>query len=200
MPLARPCLRCGTKLSREPAGRPRKYCSAACRQAGNRLARLRGGEWWHEQPWYDAWQAERDRRRQDRAQQAAEAQAERDAHRKLLDSMPPDIRAGAEAARRAEVNRWGDGLALAAARIEIGALAEKYAGPLTRAALAVQLVPAGYGKVAKLLHVAASTDSDAEAAAMLSRARTLVASGDGDGMPQQPRSAAEEIRRFLATG
>jgi cell wall assembly regulator SMI1 len=199
MSLARLCLRCGTPLERQPTGRPRHYCGDACRQAGNRLRAQFGEEWWHTQPWYPAWQAERDARREQRTAEKAAGEAARARERALLDSMPPDVRAGAEATKRQQMDRQLRQFALAALRLQIDALSMEYEKYLAGEGMAVQLVPASQGKVSKLLWRAVSTDSEHEAAAMLAKARDLVAAGEATGAPGADVSPAELLRRFAAS-
>ena len=124
--MRRPCLRCGADLPPpDPGwgGLPRQYCGAACRKAGQRLRATLGRDWWQHQPWYPAWAAASERERQeqeDRAgaerrergrqaeairQQAEEQRRQAGEDRKLLESMPPQVRAGVEAATRAEGER-----------------------------------------------------------------------------------------------
>ena len=192
MSLVRPCLRCGGELNRQRTGRTRDYCSDACRQAGCRLRKLRGPDWWHAQPWYPGWQAEWEEWRAARKRERDEAVEERT----LLESMPPGVRAGAEAARRASFERNMNALSLATVRLQVEALNAENEDALRAAGLSVELVPAGHGKVAKLLHTAVLTDSEAEAAAMLARARALVASGEGEAVQAAGLSPAEVLRRF----
>jgi hypothetical protein len=115
--MRRPCLRCGADLpppDPDWGGRPRQYCGAACRKAGQRLRTALGYDWWQQQPWYPAWAAADERERQERKDHAEAEQRERDrqadairqqeeekkkrrtaeADRKLLESMPPQVRAG----------------------------------------------------------------------------------------------------------
>ncbi len=138
--MRRPCLRCGADLPPpDPGwgGRPRQYCGDGCRKAGQRLRGALGRDWWQQQPRYPAWAAAEERKRreqQDRAdaerrgrdrqaerpgkqQEEKRRQAEED--RKLLESMPPQVRAGVEAARRAEGERARRQLVLMTLRMEL---------------------------------------------------------------------------------
>lgn len=196
-----PCLRCGGELPRYAGtGRRREYCGDACRRAGGRLRGHLGADWWHEQAWYPGWAAERARwrgeRERERAEASRRAEAEFARERALLDAMPPDVRAGAEQARRAWFERQTHGLQLATARLEADSLNLKYADTLAAFGLAVQLCPAASGRVAKLLWAAASTDSEQEAASMLGKARALAAKGAGE-TPEAQLSTGELLRRVL---
>jgi hypothetical protein len=124
--MRRPCLRCGADLPLDPGwgGRPRQYYCVACRKAGQRLRAALGDDWWQQQQlWYPAWaaadqserreqqdRADAGRRERDRQAEAIRQHAEgkcrkAEEDRKLLESMPPQVRAGVEAARRAEGER-----------------------------------------------------------------------------------------------
>ena len=152
-----PALRRGPAARRSGLGQPRQYCGAACRKAGQRLRAAIGGDWWQHQRWYPAWAAaeERERREQeDRAgaerrergrqaeairQQAEEERRKAGEDRKLLESMPPQVRAGVEAARRAEAERSRRQFSLLALRMDLELVSERYAGILAETGQRVQL-------------------------------------------------------------
>lgn len=197
--LALTCRRCGTEIRQESTGRRRQFCGAACRQAGNRLRAVHGEDWWHRQSWYPAWRDAWDEWNRAEAAGRAAAKAARERERQLLESMPADVRAGAEAARRARFERGLNQFSLTAARLEADALAAKYEKELAAEGYAIQMLPAGRSRVEHLLWAAASTDSEAEAAAMLAKARTLVASGEASGAPEAQLSVREHLRRMVAS-
>jgi hypothetical protein len=119
--------------------------------------------------------------------------------RELLDAMPPDVRAGAERARLGRMKGQTRQLQLACLALEIDALSLKYRDALAGQHVAIQVAPVMQGKVGRLLWSAASTDSGHEAAAMLAKARALVASGEADGSPAARLSGAELLRQFLGS-
>ena len=151
--IRRPCLRCGAHLPpADPGwgGRPRQFCCDACRKAGQRLRAALGRDWWHHQPWYPDWAAadEREHREQqqrDRAarrevdqqaqairQQQEERRRQAEADRKLLEGMPLHVRAGAEAARRAESDRAFRQFAQMALRMDLELISHlkwRFSGP-----------------------------------------------------------------------
>jgi dTMP kinase len=193
--MRRPCLRCGADLpppDPDWGGRPRQYCGAACRKAGQRLRATLGGDWWQQQPWYPAWAAASERERQeqeDRAdaerrerdrqaetirQQAEEKRRKADEDRKLLESMPPHVRAGAEAARRAEGERARRQFSLLALRMDLELLSKQHATILAETGQRVQLTGQA-SRTEKLLWAAALAPDDAEAQALFAKARELAA-------------------------
>ena len=113
-----PVLRRGPAAPRSGLGRPAPPVLRCC-VPQSRLRATLGRDWWQHQRWYPAWAAAGERERQeqeDRAgaercergrqteairQQAEEKRRKTDEDRKLLESMPPQVRAGVEAARRA---------------------------------------------------------------------------------------------------
>ncbi len=214
--MRRPCLRCGADLPSPDSdwgGRPRQYCGAACRKAGQRLRAALGRDWWQQQPWYPAWaaadqrerqeqkdradaeQRERDRRAEAARQQQEEKRQQAEEDRKLLESMPPQVRAGAEAARRAEGERARRQLALMTLRMELELLSEKYATILAGTGQRVQLTGQA-SRTEKLLWAAALAPDDAEAQALFGKARELAAK-DPAQRPDAAISTADSLRAFL---
>jgi hypothetical protein len=205
--MRRPCLRCGADLPPpDPGwgGRPRQYCGAGCRKAGQRLRAALGDDWWQQQPWYPAWAAAEERERQERKdradaeqrerdrqaeaarQQAEEKRRQADEDRKLLESMPPQVRAGVEAARRAEGERARRQLALMTLRMELELLSETYATVLAGTGQRVQLTGQA-SRTEKLLWAAALAPDDAEAQALFGKARELAAKDAAPtGRPRTP--------------
>jgi len=194
--MRRPCLRCGADLP--PAdpdwgGRPRQYCGAACRKAGQRLRAALGGDWWRHQPWYPAWaaadererheqqdRAEAERRERDRRAEAARQQEEEEQRRqaeedrKLLENMPPQVRAGVEAARRTASERAFRKFALMTLRMDLEVLSQKHAKTLAETGQRVQITGQP-SRTEKLLWAAALAPDDAEAQALFAKARDLAA-------------------------
>jgi hypothetical protein len=217
--MRRPCLRCGADLpppDQDWGGPPRQYCGAACRKGGQRLRAALGDHWWRQQPWYPAWaaaetrerreqqdRADAERRERDRQAEAARKQQEEkrrkaDEDRKLLESMPPLVRAGVEAARRAEGERARRQLALMTLRMELELLSEKYAKFLAGTGQRVQLT--GHASRAeKLLWAAALAPDDAEAQALFGKARELAAK-DPAQRPDAVISTADSLRAFFPPG
>jgi hypothetical protein len=194
-------------------GRPRQHCGDGCRKAGQRLRTTLGGDWWQQQPWYPAWAAAEERERQDRKDRADAERRERDQQaeaarkqqeekrrhaeedRKLLESMPPQVRAGVEAARRAEGERARRQLALMTLRMELELLSERYATILAGTGQRVQLT--GHASRAeKLLWAAALAPDDAEAQALFGKARELAAK-DPAQRPDAAISTADSLRAFF---
>jgi hypothetical protein len=214
--MRRPCLRCGADLPPpDPGwgGRPRQYCGAACRKAGQRLRAALGDDWWQQQPWYPAWAAAEERERQERKdradaeqrerdrqaeaarQQAEEKRRQADEDRKLLESMPPQVRAGVEAARRAEGERARRQLALMTLRMELELLSRKYDKILAETGQRVQLTGQA-SRTEKLLWAAALAPDDAEAQALFAKARELAAK-DPAQRPDAVISTADSFRAFF---
>jgi hypothetical protein len=213
--MRRPCLRCGADLPPpDPGwgGRPRRYCGDACRKAGQRLRAALGDDWWQQQPWYPAWAAASERQRQEQRDRADAEQRERDRQseaarqqrrqaeedRKLLESMPPQVRAGVEAARRAEGKRARRQLALMTLRMELELLSQKYATILAETGQRVQLASQA-SRTGKLLWAAALAPDDAEAQALFAKARELAAK-DPAQRPDAAISTADSFRAFFPPG
>jgi len=214
--MRRPCLRCGVDLpSPDPGwgGRPRQYCGDACRKAGQRLRAALGGDWWQHQPWYPSWAAAGQRERQeqkDRAdagrrergrqaeairQQVEEKRRKASEDRKLLENMPPPVRAGVEAARRAEGERARRQFALLALRMDLELLSERHARILAETGQRVQLTGQA-SRVEKLLWADALAPDDAEAQALFAKARELAAKDPGQ-RPDAAISTADLFRGFF---
>ena len=207
------CLRCGADLpSADPGwgGRPRLYCGDACRKAGQRLRAALGHDWWQHQPWYPAWAAAEERERQDRAdaeqrergrqaeavrQQREEQRRRAEGDRKLLESMPPQVRAGVEAARRAESQRAFRQFALMTLGMDLELLSKKHAKTLAATGQRVQLTRQP-SRTEKLLWAAALAHSDAEAQALFAKARELAAK-DPAQRPDAAISTADSFRAFF---
>jgi hypothetical protein len=152
------------------------FCSAACRQAGHRLRKRLGSEWWHEQPWYRPWRDEEDAEAERRRRKQAEDAQARIEQQELEASMPPEVRKGLEQQRNndwAETNR---SLTLAAVGVKVEALNTEYHDRLNRLGYVVQLTR-GSAKVEKLLWAAVQAPGDDEAAALFAKARTIAAQG-----------------------
>jgi hypothetical protein len=203
--MRRPCLRCGADLpppDRDWGGRPRQYCGAACRKAGQRLRAALGDDWWRHQPWYPAWAAaeerERDRQAEAARQQPEEQRRKAGEDRKLLESMPPQVRAGVEAARRAEGERARRQFALMTLRMELELLSEKYATVLAGTGQRAQLTGQA-SRTEKLLWAAALAPDDAEAQALFGKARELAAK-DPAQRPEAVISTADSLRAFFPPG
>jgi hypothetical protein len=195
-------------------GRPRQYCGAACRKAGQRLRAALGGDWWQHQPWYPAWAAAEERERQeqkDRAdagrrelgrraeairQQAGEKRRKADEDRNLLKSMPPQVRAGVEAARRAEGERVRRQFALLALRMDLELLSERHARILAETGQRFQLTGQA-SRMEKLLWAAALAPDDAAAQALFAKARELAAKtlASGRTRPSAPRACSGRSSR-----
>ena len=200
------CLRCGKHVSYPETGRPREYCGDACRQAGARLRRKHGYDWWKQQDWYEPWVAgeaarcerwERDRPERERqaAEQRAKAETERGERRKLLASMPPDVRKAfdeAEARARRESRQTGD---LAILQIELDILSSKHEDLLRATGRQIRLID-GSRKMDKLLRSALYSENEAEARAMFAKARALRAAGDD---LDEELSTNELFRKLLGT-
>ena len=217
--MRRPCLRCGADLpppDRDWGGRPRRYCGAGCRKAGQRLRAALGDDWWRQQPWYPAWAAAGERERQERKERADAEQRERgrqadaarqqaeekrrkaDEDRKLLESTPPQVRAGVEAARRAEGERARRQFSLMTLRMELELLSQKYATVLAGIGQRVQLT--GHARrTEKLLWAAALAPDEAEAQALFAKARELAAK-DPAQRPDAAISTADSLRAFFPPG
>ena len=214
--MRRPCLRCGADLPPpDPGwgGRPRQYCGAACRKAGQRLRTALGDDWWQNQAWYPAWATADQRERQeqeDRAdaerrergrqaeairQQAEEKRRKADEDRKLLESMPPQVRAGVEAARRAEGERARRQFSLLALRMDLELLSERHEKILAETGQRVQLSRQA-SRTEKLLWAAALAPDDAEAQALFAKARELAAKDPGQ-RPDAAISTADSFRAFF---
>jgi len=214
--MRRPCLRCGADLPQaDPGwgGRPRRYCGVACRKAGQRLRAASGDDWWQQQPWYPAWAAaearerqeredradaerrERDRRAEAARQQAEEKRRQAEEDRKLLESMPPQVRAGVEAARRAAGERSRRQFSLMTLRMELELLSEKYATILGETGQRVQLTGRA-SRTEKLLWAAALAPDEAEAQALFGKARELAAK-DPAQRPDAAISTADSLRAFF---
>jgi hypothetical protein len=214
--MRRPCLRCGADLPPpDPGwgGRPRQYCGAACRKAGQRLRATLGGDWWQQQPWYPAWaaadqrerqeqedradaeQRERDREAEAARQQQEEKRQKADEDRKLLESMPPQVRAGVEAARRAEGERARRQFSLLALRMDLELLSERHEKILAETGQRVQLSRQA-SRTEKLLWAAALAPDDAEAQALFAKARELAAK-DPAQRPDTAISTADSFRAFF---
>ena len=213
--MRRPCLRCGADLSPDPGwgGRPRQYCGAACRKAGQRLRAALGRDWWQHQPWYPAWAAADQRERQEQQDRADAEQRERDRQaeaprqqqdeqrrkaeedRKLLESTPPQVRAGVEAARRAEGERARRQFSLMTLRMDLDLLSQKYAAILAETGQRVQLTHQA-SRTEKLLWAAALAPDEAEAQALFAKARELAAKDPGQ-RPDAAISTADSFRAFF---
>jgi len=212
--MRRPCLRCGADLPPpDPGwgGRPRQYCGAACRKAGQRLRTALGDDWWQQQPWYPAWAAAEERERQeqeDRAeaeprardrqaeaiqQQVQEERRKADEDRKLLENMPPQVRAGVEAARRAEGERARRQFSLLALRMDLELVSERHAKILTETGQRVQLTGQA-SRTEKLLWAAVLAPDEAEAQALFAKARELAAKDPA----QRPDAAISTVDSFRA--
>lgn len=174
------CLRCGKPLPErdyltlDDGGRPRQWCSDACRRAASRLRKSRGDRWWQQQPWYPAWAAAREEwlaAAEERERQLAE-------HRKLVSALPREARQGFDEARRAEEKRHFSRIMLAMAldtfRIEFE---RKHRRRIADFGCEIRLVDLAESKVEKLLRQAVRTDNEHEAMAMFAQARKMVAAG-----------------------
>jgi hypothetical protein len=219
--MRRPCLRCGADLPpADPGwgGRPRQYCGgAACRKAGQRLRATLGRDWWQHQRWYPAWVAAEERERQeqeDRAgaerrergrqaeairRQAEEKRRKADEDRKLLESMPPQVRAGVEAGveavRQAEAERARRQFSLLALRMDLDLVSERHAKILAETDQRVQLSRQA-SRTEKLLWAAALAPDEAEAQALFAKARE-VAAKDPARRPDAAISTADSFRAFF---
>jgi hypothetical protein len=212
----RPCLRCGADLpppDPDWSGRPRQYCGAACREAGQRLRAALGDDWWQQQPWYPAWAAAEERERQEQEDRADAEQRERDREaeairqqqeekrqkadedRKLLESMLPQVRAGVEAARRAEGERARRQFSLLALRMDLELVSERHEKILAETGQRVQLSRQA-SRTEKLLWAAALAPDDAEAQALFAKARELAAK-DPAQRPDAAISTADSLRVFF---
>jgi hypothetical protein len=209
-------LRCGADLPpADPVwgGRPRQYCGDRCRKAGQRLRAARGGDWWRAQPWYHAWAAAEEGQRRDQHDRDAATERERDQHaqaqwqqreqqrrraddeRAMLESMPPHVRAGAEAARQAAAERSWHRFTLMTLQMDIELLSQKHARTLARTGQQVQLTRRP-GKIDKLLWAAALAPGDAEAHALLAKARELAAK-DPAQRPDAAIGTTQWLQEFL---
>jgi len=145
-----------------------------------------------------AGQRERDRQAEAARQQAGEKRRQADEDRRLLESMPPQVRAGVEAARRAEGKRARRQLALMTLRMELELLSEKYAAVLAGTGQRVQLTGQA-SRTEKLLWAAALAPDDAEAQALFGKARELAAK-DAAQRSDAAMSTADSLRAFFPAG
>ncbi len=144
--------------------------------------------------------SERDRRAEEARQQAEEQRRKAEEDRRLLESMPPQVRAGVEAVRRAEGERSRRQFSLMTLRmeLELELLSEKYATILAETGQRVQLT--GHAsRTEKLLWAATLAPDDAEAQALFPKAREL-ATKDPAQRPDAVISPAGSLRAFFPPG
>ena len=109
--------------------------------------------------------------------------------------MPPQVRAGVEAARRAEGERVRRQFALPALRMDLELLSERHARILAETGQRVQLTGQA-SRMEKLLWAAALAPDDAEAQALFAKARELAAKDLGQ-RPDAAISTADLFRAFF---
>jgi hypothetical protein len=183
------CLRCGASIDGYPdTGRGREYCGDACRQAGARLRRKHGWYWWRQQPWYQPWVAERaarheqwERDRPERERKTAEDRAERERKaeekRRLIDSMPPDVRKSYEAAKDSAYRKSLENTKLQTLQMELINLSHEHEELLRATGHQIRLIDMSR-KIEKLLRSALYAENEDEAQAMFDKARKLRAAGE----------------------
>jgi hypothetical protein len=181
------CLVCGAKLPTPKTGRRPHYCGNAHRQAASRLRSAHGPDWWKRQQWYVDLVAE-----DERAKAAAKAEQAR------VRAMPPEMRQAYQAAAREQSEAEFRELELSLARDDARLINEKYAHTLEATGHAVRLMPVSHGRVERLLWSAVTSDSEAEALAMLAKARKLAAS-ESRQLPEAHRSLEELLHRMSLT-
>lgn len=196
------CLTCGQNTDDAETGRPREYCSDACRQSGYRLRRREGPDWWQSRPWHAAAALADQERRERTAQERAERAAAEQRRAEWLSAMPPQVRAGVLQAEQAKLAAKSELFNRAHARLQRQERALNL-----RFMQAIGTQPRTLGKVAlldpvddermeKLLNRAVVTDSDDEAAACLVKARSLWRSAN----PGVLEGIRDSESRLTATG
>jgi hypothetical protein len=119
----------------------------------------------------EAEQRERDRKAEAARRQAEEKRRKAEEDRRLLESMPPQVRAGVEAARRAEGERARRQFSLMALRMDLELLSERHEKILAETDHRIQLSRQA-SRTEKLLWAAALAPDDAEAQALFAKARS----------------------------
>jgi len=192
---APPVLRCRVPQSRAAATRRPRWWLVAAAAVVSRLGSRRPARTPGQEDRADAGRRERDRQAEAIRQQAEEQRRQADEDRKLLESMPPQVRAGVEAARRAEGERARRQFSLLALRMDLELVSERHAKILAETGQRGQLSRQA-SRTEKLLWAAALAPDDAEAQALFAEARELAAKDPG----QRPDAAiitADLFRAFF---
>ena len=137
----------------------------------------------------------RDRQAETIRQQAEDKRRKAGEDRKLQESMPPQVRAGVKAARRAEAERARRQFSLLALRVDLELLSERHAKILAETRQRLQLSGQA-SRTEKLLWAAALAPDDAEARALFAKARELAAKDPGQ-RPDAAISTADLFRAFF---
>jgi hypothetical protein len=140
-----------------------------------------------------AWQAKWKRERPERERQAEEARQAATQQRRLIESMPPDVRNSYETAKTQEHRRALEVLKLGTLRLQLGNIALENEELLRATGHQIKLVD-GSQKLDKLMRAALYTENDEEAAALFAKARQLRAAGEG---LDDPPTGTELLSHFL---
>jgi hypothetical protein len=143
----------------------------------------------------DAEKRERDREAEAARQQQEEKRQKADEDRKLLESMPSQVRAEVQAARRAEGERARRQFSLLALRMDLELVSERHEKILAETGQRVQLSRQA-SRTEKLLWAAALAPDDAETQALFAKARELAVK-DPAQRPDAAISTADSFRAFF---